>query len=403
MSSKVRILAIGYAQLGFGFGRVLHSLLSQLTSQYEIHQFELSAANGTDWLWTVHPNQIVGDHLGLHQLRSLVAKIQPQLVLLLGELWTVTHHVQLLRDYLPQVKLVAYCPVDGPLQNYGYLYGLQGLSKLVLYNKFAQRMVTSAFDNLKQEKLQGYIPSITVIPHGVNTTCFCPYSSAGNFGGRQKAREKLWQDQQDLINGFIVLNANRNQPRKRIDLTLKGFSLFAMDKPTNVKLYLHMGIKDEGWNVLGLAKTYGILDWILLTTHSYEHPQVSDVTLNCIYNACDVGINTSGGEGWGLCSFEHAATGAAQIVPKHTACQELWTGSAMLIELNRSLLNPYALIQMEEVCVHSVSRQLEHCYQDRLLLQDMSVAAFEKATRPEFRWESVAACFDTLFQEIVCN
>jgi D-inositol-3-phosphate glycosyltransferase len=49
-----------------------------------------------------------------------------------------------------------------------------------------------------------------------------------------------------------------------------------------------------------------------------------DRELNLLYNACDVGINTSMGEGWGLVSFEHGATGGAQIVPEHTACAELW-------------------------------------------------------------------------------
>jgi D-inositol-3-phosphate glycosyltransferase len=42
---------------------------------------------------------------------------------------------------------------------------------------------------------------------------------------------------------------------------------------------------------------------------------VDDRQLNLLRNACDVGINTSMGEGWGLAGFEHGATGAAQIVP----------------------------------------------------------------------------------------
>jgi D-inositol-3-phosphate glycosyltransferase len=51
-----------------------------------------------------------------------------------------------------------------------------------------------------------------------------------------------------------VLNANRNQPRKRIDITLRGFALFAVDKPETVQLYLHMGSEDMGWNALQLAR-----------------------------------------------------------------------------------------------------------------------------------------------------
>jgi hypothetical protein len=33
-----------------------------------------------------------------------------------------------------------------------------------------------------------------------------------------------------------------------------------------------------------------------------------------LYNVCDIGINTSDGEGYGLCQLEHMYTGAPQIV-----------------------------------------------------------------------------------------
>ena len=85
-----------------------------------------------------------------------------------------------------------------------------------------------------------------------------------------------------------------------------------------------MGVEDCGWNIVLLAKRHGIEDRLILTAHMPFLPVVSNRVLNCIYNACDVGINTSIGEGWGLVSFEHAATGAGQIVPRHSACEELW-------------------------------------------------------------------------------
>ena len=41
---------------------------------------------------------------------------------------------------------------------------------------------------------------------------------------------------------------------------------------------------------------------------------LTDVDLNALYNACDVGINTCVGEGFGLCNVEHAGLGKPQIV-----------------------------------------------------------------------------------------
>ena len=41
--------------------------------------------------------------------------------------------------------------------------------------------------------------------------------------------------------------------------------------------------------------------------------QLSDRDINILYNACDVGLNTADGEGYGLCGFEGAGLGKAQI------------------------------------------------------------------------------------------
>ena len=41
---------------------------------------------------------------------------------------------------------------------------------------------------------------------------------------------------------------------------------------------------------------------------------VNDETINQLYNITDVGINTSDGEGYGLCQLEHLYTGAPQVV-----------------------------------------------------------------------------------------
>jgi parallel beta-helix repeat protein len=147
-------------------------------------------------------------------------------------------------------------------------------------------------------------------------------------------------DDAQHLDAFIVLNANRNMPRKRIDLTMQGFALFAKDKPANVKLYLHMATEDTGWNVLILAKRYEIFDRLIMTQADNTRPAFSDEQLNLLYNACDVGITTVTGEAWGMVSFEHAATRAAQIVPRHTSLADLWAGAAEFIDPVMKLTYP---------------------------------------------------------------
>ena len=84
-------------------------------------------------------------------------------------------------------------------------------------------------------------------------------------------------------------------PRKRIDITIKGFSLFAENKPASVRLHLHMGMEDAGWNVPVLAERHGISDRLVVSSMQHQPQSVSLADLNTIYNAAAVGLNTSTG------------------------------------------------------------------------------------------------------------
>lgn len=121
---------------------------------------------------------------------------------------------------------------------------------------------------------------------------------------------------------FVVLNINRNQPRKRWDTCLQAFAEFIsrhMDEP--IKLIAATTV-DGGWNLLeiyehelkkrGMTLEQGMKFLVLL-----DKPQMlSDFDVNVLYNAADVGINTCDGEGFGLCNFQQAGVGIPQIVPQ---------------------------------------------------------------------------------------
>ena len=123
---------------------------------------------------------------------------------------------------------------------------------------------------------------------------------------------------------------------------------------------------------------------------------VGDDELNLLYNACDVGINTAMGEGWGLVSFEHGAAGAAQIVPDHTACAELWRGRAELIPPARSYIPEFSPLEMGEVSPQGVARALEALYQ-RSGPPTGAVACRQcVAQNPAHSWDAITRQFDDL-------
>jgi predicted O-methyltransferase YrrM len=200
---------------------------------------------------------------------------------------------------------------------------------------------------------------------------------------------------------FLVLNAHRNQPRKRIDLTLKAFALFAEGKPPGVQLYLHMGTEDLGWNVLKLARRYGIFDRVILTKNSNDIPGVSSEQLNLIYNACDIGLSTSAAEGWGLPNFEHAAAGKPQIVPRTGALAEIWEGCAELVEPSAEVVYEHVLTEAKAVRPADVAAALERLYRDHAHRAEVALACYRRATRPENDWGEISRQWHALFQEVL--
>jgi glycosyltransferase involved in cell wall biosynthesis len=278
-----------------------------------------------------------------------------------------------------------------------WVKGFNRIDQLVTCVDFAKRLLSEAL-NLKNAS------DISIIPFGVDTSTFRPLDTAKDSTIDRtieaKARLRIFQEG-ELNESFIVLNANRNQPRKRMDSTIKAFSEFAKGKPNNVKLYLHMGQQDAGWNVIKLSRRFGIEDRLIMSDSGGLVPDISDQDMNLIYNACDVGLNTSACEGWGLVAFEHAAVGRAQVMTDSPQLRELWEGSAILAPVNRMVVHEGTLLNGYLVDEDRLSRILENLYCDNTERLKWSKNALEKATKPEYSWDSIARSWEAKFRELV--
>lgn len=256
---------------------------------------------------------------------------------------------------------------------------------------------------------------IEIIPHGTDKGIFYPIKDMkdqnGNVlkSGMHIAREAILPITQkpEILNSFIVLNANRNQPRKRIDITVKAFGEFAKDKPRNVKLYLHMGTQDMGWDIIRLAVRYSFDERLIITSHNPSLSWVPDEKLNLIYNACNVGLNTSLGEGWGLCSWEHAATGKPQIMGDHSVSREIWGDNAIYIPTIAD-----HLYEITHTCGRVPSKEgtveaLELAYQDWLkdgkMLREMGQNSLKLVRQHKYDWKNVSKQFEKVFEEVNVN
>ena len=348
---------------GSGFSRVLRAVLGRLAGVWDVHLLGIGYGGPEcDFGGVVlHPTNLHGgDVFAAFAAAELAEALDARVVLLLHDFWMLHPHARALAG--TRATVVAYVPVDGRIVDGRYLEPLRRVDRFVAYTEFGRRELEQFVD----------VP-VDVIPHGVDTDVFRP------LGSRR--------------DGFVVLNANRPNERKRIDLTLEGFALFARGKPPDARLRLHHALDDSEHG--GLVEQLGIADRVEITTGA-----VSDEELNLVYNSCAVGLNTAMGEGWGLVSFEHAATGAAQVVPDSSACAELWPGAAEVVAAEDTGVPGWSPLAMRTVSAEGVAEALERLYADPAHLLAMSEAARRNAMQPRYSWDAIGEQWLALLEEV---
>ena len=137
---------------------------------------------------------------------------------------------------------------------------------------------------------------------------------------------------------FIVLNANRNCYRKAIDISITAFLLFLKDQQMNPAIYLLLRMSLEeahGYKIRNVIQTECIrlgMDYDTVVNHHIRtidrKDELSDERMSLLYEACDVGLNTCIGEGFGLCNMEHGIAGKPQIVSKVGGLRDIFQGLA---------------------------------------------------------------------------
>ncbi|MCX6178747.1 MAG: glycosyltransferase [Chlorobiales bacterium] len=397
---KVRLLAVGHGATSTGFSRVLHGIIAHLPPEYDVRHLAVNHRQDTVLgPWHIWGNPLRGDLYGVERLVELLEHWRPHLILIMGDIWFCTAHAQRLTMVWPRPPLVAYCPVDGKILAPEMVLPLGVFHRVVTYNHFGLAEIARAARQAGSE-----LGNLSIIPHGLDACFFPLYQAKQDPLARSQAKASLWGSALAGPDSFVVLNANKHQPRKRLDLTLEGFALFAQNKPAGVKLYLHTWLEKEGPNLMEIASRLGLKRRLLLTLGAQQgHPNKDDAWLNLLYNACDVGVNTSGGEGWGLVSFEHAATGAPQIVPDHSSCSEIWKGSGILLKAQDIFDHPGLKLRWRFINPLDLAQALEKLYQDRAYMRKMTYSALELAQRPELAWNQVGNQWHELFKEVLYN
>lgn len=162
---------------------------------------------------------------------------------------------------------------------------------------------------------------IDILPHGFDSDRFYPVPL-----NISRAYFQLPED------AFVILNLNRNQPRKRWDVVMMGYAqvikrhqqlkkTHSDKKIRPIKFFI--GTAMNGcWdlneilayelNQLGIAES--IMSEYITTVPNPQ--QLSDFDINVLMSASDISTNLCDGEGWGLTSFEAGGVGIPSVASK---------------------------------------------------------------------------------------
>jgi len=383
---KIKILFIGDAVAPTGFARVLHSV-AKFFPKDEVDISWLGVnyhGDPHEYPYRIYPASAAGGDLyGLGRLESILSVEKPDVIFLLNDIWILKDYLGLLnRIYASKIrpKIMLYFPIDAEDHDPSWYENMNIVDKAFTYTEFGKKVAEIACPGFK----------FKVVPHGTDSRIFYKIDKS-----RSEVRKDLFPTRSDLYDEstYIFLNGNRNQPRKKVDITIRAFTEFAKNKPPNVMLYLHMGLIDSHINIVQMTKKCGVDDRLIISTTEKGVQSLADDRLNAIYNSCDVGINSSVGEGWGLVNSEHAATGAPQIVPDHSALSDLYGDCGLLVPTCMSLTQDHISTTGKIVRPEDVAEKMELIYSDKELYKDLSEKSLKKFTSEKYSWETIAATF----------
>jgi glycosyltransferase involved in cell wall biosynthesis len=248
---------------------------------------------------------------GFNKIHEYLEMVNPDVVMIYNDPYIIAKFVEAMKHergkspyklwlYLDQV----YTGIAPPLMD--------------ILHKHADRVY--CFTKIWKERLTDYgdFPDVRILEHAVDPTIFTCMP--------EEKRKTLRENLALPSDAIVLLNANRNSQRKRLDVTVAGFVGLLKKFPTK-PYYLIVAsnlqpqtgahydlqrifmeeLKDNGMEFQTFARRLMLID----TSPPNVWP---DEGINQLYNTAHIGINTSDGEGYGLCQLEHMYTGAPQIV-----------------------------------------------------------------------------------------
>jgi glycosyltransferase involved in cell wall biosynthesis len=228
-----------------------------------------------------------------------------------------------------------YFPIDAPIEP-SWAEIVTHVDVPVAYTQYGREEVRKALHaDGRYENVDEFVERVAVIPHGVEQGIYQPLPRVG-------LREKIWPNwvrDEDLL----LLNVNANQKRKDVARSLEILAALKQwregwkDKPPGglgePRLVMHMPDQSaEGFSLETVGRQLGLVHGVEWGHHTQLFQSglgtLSEEGLVRMYNAADLYLTTTLGEGWGLGITEALACGCPVAAPQHTSIREIFAKAA---------------------------------------------------------------------------
>lgn len=385
-----RVLWIGDAGCHTGFSKVTHAIGDRLVNDYG-HDISVLAINfrGDHWptpLKLYRPDMVKqGDRFGMTRIIEMLGMVEPEVVVILHDPAMVLAYLyenqwdkdQILLRYRP---IIAYMPVDGTNQpgTWGDLLG-----------KYTNPVVMSRWG-------KSLFPGAKLVYHGIDTDTFHPVTrenpiqtSVGLVTSKREAKEAFGYP----ADSFLVLRVDKNSGRKDFAATWKAL-VPVMKRHTDIIVHFHTQER---------APESGVGLGYLFSREPELHPRfyLPDLTnsfmgwpesdLAALYNAADLFVTTSRGEGFGLTIAEALACGVPVVAQNVSSIPEVVGPGGVLVEPQRLITVPSGQdLWLSDI--NAFSEAIEHLYLAGGVRRKLGDAGREHIRG--FSWDFAAARFD---------
>lgn len=318
MGEKIKVLAYcDTPSCATGFGTVSRNIFEGL---YRTGKYQIDVLGINYWgdphpfpyrIWPVgtNPQQ---DPYGRKKICDMVPQMDFDILFFMQDTFILDFLPELiphLKQRNKKFKSICYYPIDG-MPKEQWIKNISVIDYPVAYCEYGKEL---------SKKVYPDCPELRVIPHGVNTRDYYPRDEKEVAEFRRNYFGPCGEN-------FVFTNLNRNQQRKDIPRTILAFKEFRKQVP-NAILYLHMAMKDQGWDLPNVCSAYGldISNDVIFPENFGPNQGYPREIVNMVYNISDCVVSSCLGEGFGLSWIEAMAARTPIIMPDNTAFTEFIT------------------------------------------------------------------------------